>query len=195
MHSTLPFPASPKARGNLTPGVVYAIDGGDSFIYYGQVAVNKQIGFFHFRSQMLELEEALASGFMSRFGVQYATIGLALRLGTWQLLGKRALASQLIDEPILVQWPVGTLEVTLWKGTSVVGKTVVHDPSIQALEVISAYDAVHHVPRRLRADLTGKHDQWSVGGSVLWHRQQKQRLAEQNPDKPWSALPDQWVFT
>ena len=125
MHSTLPFPASPKARGNLTPGVVYAIDGGDSFIYYGQVAVNKQIGFFHFRSQMLELEEALASGFMSRFGVQYATIGLALRLGTWQLLGKRALASQLIDEPILVQWPVGTLEVTLWKGTSVDRKSVV----------------------------------------------------------------------
>ena len=189
----LPFPPAPKARAALLPGNLYAIDGGDSFIYYGQVAANKQIGFFHFRSQVLELERAFVSGLMSRFGVQYSTIGVALRAGAWQYLGKHELASQLVDEPIVVQWPVGTLDVTLWKGALLVGKTQVHDPSIQELEVISSYDAVHHVPTRLRADFTGKHDQWSIGGSVLWHRQQKQRLAEQHPDKPWLALPDQWV--
>ena len=193
MHASLPFPPSPKARAKLTPGAAYAIDGGDSFIYYGQVAPNKQVGFFQFRSQTLALREALSSGVMSRFGVQYATIGAALRAGVWQSLGMQELASQLVDEPVLVQWPVGTLDVTLWKGASAVGVTQVHDPAIQSLEVISAYDALLHVPTRLRADFIGKHDKWSIGGSVLWHRQQKQRLAAENPDKPWLALPDQWV--
>lgn len=193
MHTSLPFPPSPKARAKLNPGAAYAIDGGDSFIYYAQVATNKQVGFFQFRSQTLAPHEALSSCLMSRFGVQYATIGAALRAGAWQFLGMHDLASQLVAEPMLVQWPVGTLDVTLWKGASVVGVTQVHDPAIQSLEVISAYDAVLHVPVRLRADFTGKHDQWSFGGSVSWHRQQKQRLAAEHPDKPWHALPDQWV--
>lgn len=193
MHSTLPFPPSPKARANLSPGATYAIDGGDSFIYYGQVAVNKQMAFFHFRSQALAVQEALSSRFMSRFGVQYASVGAALRSGAWQFLGRFPWAAELEEEPVLVQWPVGTLEVTLWKGASVLGTTQVHDPAIQDLEVIAAHDAIHHVPQRLREDFSGHDDQGWVGGSVLRHRLQKQALAARHPDQPWHALPAQWV--
>lgn len=103
-----------------------------------KLASNKQVGFFRFRSQTLALAEALVLGLMSRFAVQYSSIGAALRAGTWLSLGKQPLLKELKVEPALVQWPVGTLEVTLWKGASVVGTTQVHDPSIQNLEVISA---------------------------------------------------------
>lgn len=32
-----PFPANPKARGDLSPGALYAIDGGHGWIYYCQL--------------------------------------------------------------------------------------------------------------------------------------------------------------
>jgi hypothetical protein len=90
MNMVLPFPPSPKARADLKPGTLYAIDGGDSYLYYGQVAPNKQIGFFKFRSREVLTQEALAAPLMSRFGANYPLIGTALRVGKWLNLGRQA---------------------------------------------------------------------------------------------------------
>jgi hypothetical protein len=193
MTTTLPFPRAPIARANLKPGTLYAVDGGDSFIYYGQVAPNKQLGFFQFRSQALSADEALSSPLMSRFIVSLPSIGRALRAGVWVSLGHRKLRSELAKEPVFVQWPVGTLEVTLWKGGKILKTTQVHDPEIQELEIIAAYDAVFHVPSRLRADFAEPDDAWLVGGSIWRERRKKQELASRHPEQPWLKLPAQWV--
>ncbi len=193
MSSTLPFPEAPRARAELKPGALYAINGGDSFIYYGQMAQNKQIGFFRFRSQVVLADEALASEIMSRFGVSYQSIGVALRNGDWLSLGRRELRRELVEEPVLVQWPVGTLEVTLWQGDAIVGTTQAHDPAIQNLEVIAAYDATSHVPGRLRLDFLQSPDAWSAGGTVWRERRIKEDLAARFPEAPWHQIPPNWV--
>ena len=191
--TSLPFHKAPRARANLKPGAVYAIDGGDSFIYYGQVAPNKQLGFFRCRSRRPLVQRALASPMMSRFIVSLPSIGRALRSGAWQSLGQHELRSELVEEPIFVQWPVGTLEVTLWKGGRILKTTQVHDPKIQAFEIIAAHDAEFHVPARLKADFTQARDAWRVGGSIWRERLKKQELARRHPEEPWHALPAQWV--
>ena len=173
MNTALPFPPSPKARADLKPGALYAIDGADSYIYYGQVASNKQIGFFRFRSREILINEALAAPLMSRFGVIYPSIGTALRAGKWAGLGRHELKPELLEEPLLVQWPAGTLTVTLWKGGNILGSTVVHDPEIQDLEIIAAYDATYHVPQRLQADFCETADAWTAGGSIRRERLKK----------------------
>jgi hypothetical protein len=71
----------------MKAGRLYAIDGGDSFIYYGQVAPNAQLGFFRFRSQVVSIAEALSARIMSRFAVLRAS----------------ELRSELAEEPVLVQ--------------------------------------------------------------------------------------------
>ena len=193
MLTQLPFPPAPRARADLKPGALYAVDGGDSFIYYGQVALNKQLGFFRFRSTTVAIAEALSFEVMSRFSVSHPSIGRALRAGTWFSLGRHEVRSALVEEPVLVQWPVGTLEVTLWKGGTVLRTTQVHDPAIQHLEVIAAYDAVFHVPSRVKADFTQTLDTWSVGGSIWRERRKKQELASRHPEQPWHKLPADWV--
>ena len=193
MTQGLPFLPAPRARADLRPGVVYAVNGEDSFIYYGQVAPNKQLGFFRFRSRTLSIAESLSSEFMSRFIVSLPSIGRALRSGTWLSLGRHDLRSELVEEAVFVQWPVGTLEVTLWKGGKILKTTRVDDPEIQHFEIIAAYDAAFHVPRRLRTDFTQADDAWSVGGSVLRHRRMKQETAIRHPDQPWHRLPAEWV--
>jgi len=193
MPATLPFPPEPRARADLKPGALYAIDGGDSFIYYGQVAPNGQFGFFRFRSQAVSVAGALCAEVMSRFGVLRPSVGEALRRGAWLHLGRHELRGELTEAPVLVQWPVGTLEVTLWKGATVIGTKQVHDPEIPNLEVITAYDAVYHVPSRLRADFTQAEDAWSAGGSVLRERRKKEALAAQHPEQPWHKLSAGWV--
>ena len=88
---------------------------------------------------------------------------------------------------------MGTTEVTIWKGGVTIGTTQVHDPSIQELEIIAAYDAEFHVPERLRADYEGRSDAWSVGGSIRRERLKKEALARKFPDAPWHQLPSDWV--
>jgi hypothetical protein len=190
----LPFPPSPNARASLRSGTVYAIDGGDSYIYYGQIAPNKSVGFFKYRSKQLSLaEEVLSSEIMSRFGVGYQSIGQALRAGTWLKIGIYPLRKKLEEEPLLVQWPVGTLQVDIWEGHTVVKSTMVHDPDIQNLEIIAAYDAVYHVPKRLQADFTGGISSWPVGGPIWRERIKKEELARNHPEQSWHTLPKEWV--
>ncbi|MCQ9377664.1 hypothetical protein [Methyloversatilis sp. XJ19-49] len=193
MRSNLPFEAAPRARAKLDSGTLYAIDGGDSFIYFGQVAANRQLGFFRYRSHEASANEALAAPLMSRFGVLLPSIGIALREGKWLHLGHHELRPELSEVPVVVQWPVGTLDVTLWKGSTVIGSTKVHDPAIQDLEVIAAYDAVHHVPNRLQADFTQSDSAWSAGGTIRRERLKKQDLATRFPEQPWHKLPSGWV--
>lgn len=193
MTTALPFPTISKSRANLKPGALYAIDGDDSYIYYGQVAPNKQIGFFRFRSRVVLIQEALAAAPMSRFGVNYSSIGVALREGKWLNLGCHELRPELLEEPILVQWPVGTLTVTLWKGRDILRQTLVHAPEIQDLEIIASYNATYHVPARLRADFNETADAWMVGGSIRRERLKKQDSAARFPQQPWHQLPTDWV--
>ncbi|WFP49700.1 hypothetical protein PL263_16560 [Methylomonas sp. EFPC3] len=193
MNLVPPFPPSPKARADLKSGVMYAIDGDDSYLYYGQVAPNKQMGFFKFRSREVHVQEALAAPLMSRFCVIHPSIGTALRAGKWLNLGRQELRPELLEEPVLVQWPVGTLTVTLWKGRNVLGTTLVHDPEIQDLEIIAAYDATFHVPSRLRADFCESVEAWAVGGSIRRERLKKQDLAARFPQQPRHQLPTEWV--
>ncbi len=175
--------------------MLYAIAGADGQIYYGQIPPGGGVGFFRFRSSTLEPEAALAAGVMSRFGVNRPSIGHALRVGVWRKIGRYDLDPTLKVPPLLVQWPVGTLCVSLWQGDSIVRETLAHDPDIQDLEVISSYDAVEHVPARLAIDYTRPPDEWKAGGSVWRTRRQKEDLARRFPDIPSHKLPVDWVPT
>lgn len=195
MENSLPFEPSPKARANLRQGTIYAIDGGDSFIYYGQVASDKSIGFFKYRSsQISSVETITSSALMSRFSVNYQSIGMALRAGIWLTLGIYTLRNELSEQPLLVQWPVGTLDVNIWKDGSIIKSTKIHDPEIQNLEVIASYDAIYHAPERLRADYLSGVDSWTVGGPVWRERIMKEEMAKRHPEQSWHALLPDWVF-
>jgi hypothetical protein len=82
-------------------------------------------------------------------GVDFAPVGRALRSGAWKKLGKYPLRDELGSVRPVVQWPVGTLDVTVWIGRVQSRLTRVEDPSIQDLEIVASWDAVHHVPARL----------------------------------------------
>lgn len=195
MNNSLPFAPSLKARANLRAGAIYAIDGGDSYIYYGQVAEDKSIGFFNYRSTELSSVKIVAAyTLMSRFGVNYQSIGQALRAGAWHYLGSSPILNGLHEPSLLVQWPIGSVEVQLWKGSNVIGTAKIHDPEIQDLEVIAAYDAIHHVPERLQADFGTSVEAWTVGGLVWRERIKKEKMAARFPDIPWHALPNGWVY-
>lgn len=193
MTLSLPFPSAPRARANLKPGSTFAIDGEDGFIYFGQIGVTAMVGFFRYRSQEVVADEVLAMPLMSCFGVQLPSIGQALRAGKWLQLGLYPVHPELRAEPVLVQWPVGTLDVVLWRGNVEVGTTKVHDPEIQSLEVVAAFDAIYHVPHRLRADFADDKDDWLAGGTVRRHRLQKEAMAKKYPEQPWHQLPPEWM--
>lgn len=192
VFQSLPFTSLSSARANLKPGALYAIDADDGYIYYGQVTPEKSIGFFRVRSKSVSIPAALSAEVMSRFLVGYPSIGRALRSGKWLSLGTHPIHIALCDHAATVQWPVGTTEVTIWKGGVTIGTTQVHDPSIQDLEIIAVYDAEFHVPERLKVDYNGG-DACLVGGSIRRERLKKQVLARKFPDAPWHQLPPNWV--
>lgn len=189
------FPVLPKARANLTAGVLYGITRSDGFLYCGKMCPNKQLAFFRFRSRDLSAAVALQSPLMSRFFVVFPSIGRALRSGHWVALGRFPLRPELESDPILVQWPVGTTTVSLSRGGKNLGETEAWDPKIQEFEVIAAYDAIFHVPARLVADFQAPPDAFKVGGSVRRHRLMKEDFALRFPEKPWHKLPPNWVST
>ena len=195
MPTSPPFPTLAKARADLAAGALFCIGGSDGFLYYGQVCPNKQIGFFRFRSKGVDAAGAQACAVMSRFTVGYHSIGRALRSGHWLALGRVPIRLELELEPVLVQWPAGSTTVILWQGAHEIGMTDAWDPTVQKLQVIAAYDAIHHVPERLVADFSESPDSWKVGGSVRRHRLLAEDLAKRFPEQPWHQLPENWVST
>src|SRR5215468_7216168 len=90
------FDPEPKARAVLKAGTLYAISGDSGWIYYGQVAPDKNIGFFQRRDRdPAQPEAVLSSQIMSRVGVVYPSIGRALRSGRWKMLGRFSLHEEL----------------------------------------------------------------------------------------------------
>ena len=195
------FEEDPKARSDFKAGTLYAIWGIADWIYYGQVAVDKSVAFFSRRDRKIVAgADVLASPIMSRVGVDFASVGRALRSGSWKKLGKYPLRNELGSLRPVVQWPVGTLDVTVWIGHVQSRLTRVEDPSIQSLEIIAAWDAVHHIPARLAVDYAPDEavhtvaNVWSIGGPIWRERRVKEELARRF-GKPGHELPADWVPT
>ena len=194
------FAPDPNARSDLKAGTLYAIWGIGNWIHYGQVAADKSVGFSARRDRDIAFApDVLSSPIMSRVMVAFPSIGRALRAGAWKKLGKYPLHRELGGDRPVVQWPVGTLEVTVWTGRAQSLITRVEDPSIQDLEVIAAWDAIAHIPDRLLMDHAPNEasstvkNAWSIGGPVWRQRRVKEELARRFPDNPTHRLPADWV--
>lgn len=158
----------------------------------------RDFGFFRFRSRdASESDAALASEVMCRLGVDIRSVGRALRRGYWQKLGNALLHPVLLRPMTYVQWPVGTHEVTVWKAWGKVRaadtprsrhveaiNTTIDDPGIQNLESGAAWDAIYHLPGRLKADFGSEPGDWFVGGPVWRARQVEAEMAKRRPGIP-----------
>jgi hypothetical protein len=194
MNATSPmFPAVSTARASFTPGTLYAVDGGDGRAYYAQATPTMDFGFFRFRSrELLDSKTVLESTVMCRIGIDHSSVGRALRQGKWQNLGRAPLHESLLQPLIYVQWPVGTSEVTVWRIEVVQGKrsktthnTTVDDPTIQHLEIAASWDAICHLPERLKADYGREPAQWHIGGPIWRERKVAVEMARRHPTAPF----------
>jgi hypothetical protein len=178
------------------PGTVYAITGYDDYIYYAQIAADGTIGFFKFRSSSLEdFKTVSTNSIMSRFIVSFPSIGRALRSGLWLKLGVHRLIPELNNSVEMAQWPVGELNVSIWRDEEIVKETSVFDPEVQQIEIIQAYDADYHVNDRLQADFEDPENVFEVGGNISRERKIKEMLAEKHQDQPWHQLPADWIYS
>lgn len=94
-----------------------------------------------------------------------------------------------------MQWPVGTLAVTVWTDDEPSYETRVEDPNIQNAELTAVWDAADHIPERLTADFAAEEAEWHVGGPIWRERRVKEEYARRFPDAAWHQLPPDWVFT
>ena len=157
----------PTARADMTAGALYAVAGDADWVYYGQVTPEKKIGFFRKRDRDRDLADpaiVLDAPVMSVVSVAYPSITRAIRAGRWKKLGRFPIVQALIDPRPSVQWPVGTLTVTVWLGDEPNHDTRVDDPDIQDMELMAVWDAEHHIPGRLVADFHAEEAEWHVGG-------------------------------
>ena len=190
------FEEKPTARADLTAGTLYAITGSGGWIYYGQITPEKSVGFFRRRDrQLAEVDEALASPVMFVTTVGYPSITRALRSGRWKNLGRFSTVSELVALRPSVQWPVGTLDVTIWLGDRSDHETTVDDPAIQDMELMAVWDAEEHIPARLAADFGAEQAEWHVGGPIWRERRVKEEMAVRFADQEWHQLPADWVPT
>lgn len=190
------FEAKPTARADMTAGALYAVSGQDDWIYYGQVTPEKNVGFFRKRDrQPSTVDEVLAAPVMAVIGVAYPSITRAMRTGQWKKLGRFPVVDQLVAPRPSVQWPVGTLAVTVWAGDGPGHDTRVEDPGIQNMELIASWDAAEHIPARLTADFGAEEAEWHVGGPIWRERRIKEEMATRFPDQPWHRLPADWMPT
>lgn len=189
------FGTSPSSRADLRSGTLYAISGEENWVYYGQVAPDKRIGFFRRRDQQLAKPPYdLSVTLMAVLSVAYPSITRALRSGAWLKLGRFDLANDLQKPWPMVQWPVGTLVVTVSDGTDEYD-TRVEDTAIQHMEVMASWDAEQHIPARLTSDFGQEAAAWHVGVPVWRERKVKEEYARRFKDTPWHQLPDDWVPT
>lgn len=190
------FEVKPTARADLTAGILYAIAGSGGWIYYGQITPEKSVGFFRRRDRRLsDAGDALAASVMSVITVGYPSITRALRNGRWKKLGLFPVVSELVTPRPWVQWPVGTLDVSVWLGDRSDHKARVDDPAIQDMELMAEWDAEEHIPARLTADFGAEQAEWHVGGPIWRERRVKEEMAARFADQPCHQLPADWVPT
>lgn len=190
------FDGQPKTRADLKPGTLYAIAGEGGWVYYGQVTPEKKVGFFRRRDrEPTDPNIVLAAPAISVISVAYPSITRAMRSGRWKKLGRFPVVDELIEPRPSVQWPAGTLTVSVWFGSAPRGETRVDDPAIQDMELIAVWDAEDHIPARLTADFGEEQAEWHVGGLIRRERKIKEEIAARFPDQPWHQLPADWVPT
>ena len=188
------FEPKPSARADMPAGALYAVIGGGGWTYYGQVTPEKKVGFFRRRDrQRAAVDAVLAAPVMAVISVAYPSITRALRAGLWKTLGRFPVADELVAPRPSIQWPVGTLGVTVWLGDGPDHDTRVEDPSIQDAELMAVWDAAEHIPARLTADFGAEEAEWYVGGPIWRERRIKEDMAARFSDQPWHRLPADWV--
>lgn len=190
------FEQKPTARADMSAGALYAVGGEAGWIYYGQVTPEKMVGFFRRRDREIsEAEEVLAAPIMSVISVSYPSITRAMRNGRWKKLGRFPVVDELVAPRPSVQWPFGTLTVTVCMGDAPDYDTRAEDPTIQEMELMAVWDADKHIPARLTADFGEEEAEWHVGGPIWRERRIKEETAARFVDQPWHKLPDDWVPT
>lgn len=183
-----------KARVDMTAGALYAVCGNAGWVYYGQVTPDKKIGFFRRRDrEPVDVAVVLSTPIMAVIVVAYPSITRALRSGRWKKLGRFATARELVEPRPMVQWPFGTLTVTVWEVDETNRDTLVNDPTIQDMELVAVWDAEYHIPERLTADFGCEQAEWHVGGPIRRERWIKEEAARRWPDQPGNQLPEGWV--
>lgn len=188
------FEEQPTARADLKLGTLYAVTGERGWVYYGQATSEKKIGFFRRRDRKPEnADVVLAAPVMSVITVAFPSITCALRSGRWKKLGRFPVVGELIEARPSVQWPVGTLTVSVWVGSDLTRDTRVDDPTIQDMELMAVWDAEHHVPARLTADFGEEQAEWHVGGPIRRERRIKEEMAARSPGQLRHKLPAGWV--
>ncbi|PSJ60398.1 hypothetical protein [Pseudaminobacter soli (ex Li et al. 2025)] len=189
------FECDHVAKADMKAGTLYAIAGEGGWIYYGQVTPDKAIAFFRRRDRAIATaDDVTSSPTMAVVDVAYPSIGRALRAGIWKKQGRYPL-SERIASRMVVQWPVGTLKVTVWQGGAPSHQTSVDDPAIQMMEIMAVWDAEFHIPQRLAADFCTEEAPWHVGGPVWRERRVQEERARRFPDEPAHKLPSDWVPT
>ena len=195
-HDCAVFEAKTTARADLTAGALYAVAGDCDWVYYGQVTHEKKVGLFRRRDREAAAPEVvLTAPIMAVVSVGYPSITRALRAGRWKKLGRFPLSDELGAPRPSVQWPVGTLAVTVCVGDGPDHDTRVEDPAIQDMELMAVWDAVEHIPARLTADYGEEEAEWHVGGPIWRERRIKEETAARFSDQPWHKLPAGWVPT
>lgn len=190
------FEVQPTARADMTAGALYAVTGEASWIYYGQVTPEKKIGFFRRRDRRPSAPGViLDASIMAVIDVGYPSITRAIRTGRWKKLGRFPLVTELVAPRPSVQWPVGTLTVTVWLGDGPNRDTRVEDPAIQDMELMAVWDADEHIPARLSTDFGAEEAEWHIGGPIWRERRIKEEMAARFADQPWHKLPADWVPT
>ena len=193
------FGENPSARVSLRAGMLYAVAGPGDSIFYGQTCADRSIAFFQVRHSKLSAFEPTDSiPVMSRISISYPSVGRAVRSGVWKAIGRASLRDELLEPSISVQWPVGTLNVNVLAGSSIVLQTRIEDPRIQEFEINAIWDACDHVPLRLLVDHSPDEAKrisskaWTVAGPVWRARCVREEYARRVPDSH-HALPADWV--
>jgi hypothetical protein len=195
------FGEVPSARADLRPGTLYAVATPEETVFYGQVCPDQSFAFFRVcDTELSDFEPGTSTPVMSRFSVNLPSIGRALRAGVWKKVRNAHLSDDLLQENAYVQWPVGTLNVHVWRGSSTILNTRIEDPAIQNVEVMSVWDADAHVASRLLVDfdyqkaLRASESAWSIGGPVWRQRRIREEYARRFPGGSHD-LPKDWVPT
>ncbi|TXC73617.1 hypothetical protein FSZ31_02420 [Sphingorhabdus soli] len=189
------FEGKASSRADLKSGTLYAVAGEAQWIYYGQVTTDKRVGFFRRRDRdVASTTDILSTPPMAVIGVGYSSITRAMRSGSWSKLGRFELIRSLKEPWPMVQWPVGTLIVSV-SDSDAQYDTRIEDPAIQNMEIAAIWDAEQDIPARLTADFGKEEAAWQIGGPVWRERRVREEYARRFPEAPWHQLPPDWVQT